>query len=323
MTDVKNSSAFRRIANRFCKVVRETFPTGNYNRDVFDFFCEHVESRVMLAGNVVATVTASGDLRISGDNASNHIHIKAQVGAIRIEGKDGTLVNGQSAVLMFGVQDDIFISMRGGNDAVQIRGIVVRSDMIIRTSSGDDTVIVLDTQVQNDLEIFTESGNDIVAIGTPDVREDLIVVTSSGNDQVIWNSGQVAVDAVFNLGAGNDRLELGEDCTVGEELDIQASGGNDFVGLGPDDVNLNGPADILLGGGDDQLVLDESNFFSSARILGNGGSRDTLRIDPAVSVPTNPAQFESIQIVNNTTTIINNEFSNFIPEVLARVGVII
>src|SRR5262249_36296766 len=101
---------------------------------------ESLENRQMMAGDVFANVSA-GILTIRGDNLSNGITITAGpnpnevvVTGINVDGS-GTAVNGlvNTPVTLVNVTRDIKISMRRGNDTVNVNNLTVNGDLEIRT----------------------------------------------------------------------------------------------------------------------------------------------------------------------------------------------
>lgn len=84
---------------------------------------EPLDRRVMLTGNVMVSLSA-GELTVRGDNLENQIGISQPTpGTIRVQGLDGTKVNGRQSVDITGRTSDLSILMQqGGEDQVTVNG---------------------------------------------------------------------------------------------------------------------------------------------------------------------------------------------------------
>jgi len=111
---------------------------------------EALEPRLLLDGNVTATVSEGGDLKINGDRLGNDITIGAGIGAgqYHVTGNDGTTVNGLLFVVVENVSDDFKIDMRGGDDRVEMSHLTVPDKLKIKTRWGADVVTLDDVIVQ-------------------------------------------------------------------------------------------------------------------------------------------------------------------------------
>jgi hypothetical protein len=100
---------------------------------------EALEQRVMLDGNVTASLTG-GDLTVRGDAQDNHVLItRRSSGKIRIAGEEDTAVNGRRFVDLPQMSDDLLILMRqGGADHVEIQGrFAVPGDLNAQLGAGE------------------------------------------------------------------------------------------------------------------------------------------------------------------------------------------
>src|SRR6478609_5229089 len=134
---------------------------------------ERLESRIVLAGNVSATVRG-GNLQLTGDTLGNEIAIEqSALKSFTISSRDGiTTINGQAGPLTFnGVKKNLSISLGRGDDVVELAG------------SGDSSL-----RVSNRLNIST----------------------GAGNDQVLMNHVH-AIGLHIDLGTQDDLLNVGDD----------------------------------------------------------------------------------------------------------------
>jgi pimeloyl-ACP methyl ester carboxylesterase len=121
--------------------------------------------------NVTAVVNRRGDLVITGNGAANHIAIDQdglRPDQFRISSADGsTTINGRSNPVVFArVRDDVHVSLRGGDDVLELSRINVRGDLRINMGAGTDHVISNDLSDSADLELLRGSAEIIDLAGS-------------------------------------------------------------------------------------------------------------------------------------------------------------
>ena len=100
---------------------------------------ETLEARRFMAGNLSARYVG-GDLRIQGDSADNQVSIFQTAAAkVRVEGHDGTTINGRAFVDFNLIGDDLMVVLgQGGTDRVTVNGSVrVPDDLAIFVAAGE------------------------------------------------------------------------------------------------------------------------------------------------------------------------------------------
>ena len=274
------------------------------NTRLLDLGLEALEHRRLLAGNVQAAVTGGGDLVIAGDNDGNLIRVTTLAsGEFRVDGLDGTTVNGNSSTETFsGVTDDLRINLRNGQNFLLFDELSVPDLLSIRTGSGNDRITFngdggFAQSIGGDLNINTGSGSDgiltILHVADISVGEDLTINTGSGSDSIflrlIVTDGRVSI----NTGSGNDSLSFIRDGGISAinngRVRIAMGDGSDVVnflgvvstdrldintGSGSDSVNIQATSvterlTINLGRDDDELII---SGVPSTDIQINGGS---------------------------------------------------
>ena len=216
---------------------------------------EPLERRCMLAGNVSATINASGDLLIRGDAADNELRITIDtVGNVDLVALDGTTSFDLGNLLTSRMTGDVRVDTRGGSDRVELvslNGPPPVDNVVIRTGAGNDRVRMDVFDASGSISLNMAGGNDVFV-----VRE----VVSSGL-QVQTGTGADSLDLVTffpeefdaNLGAGDDEFLIEE--TSGK-LRLNSGSGNDFIGL----TDITGfDAVVRTGGGGDSLDLEYVN----------------------------------------------------------------
>jgi len=252
---------------------------------VFGSF-ESLEDRVLLAGNVnVAFDAVTGVLTITGDGAGNEIVINddSGLGAPEIYGLNGTVITGEGDGQLPGGVTSIVINLGGGNDVLILddngTGLLTGQDATINMGAGNDIIRLEGDGDEIELGTVTidlGSGNDLVEDNTETSAvqiENLTINGGAGSDVVRIDTGAFEVDNLsINMGRGNDVVAL--DGITGL-TDPNVRNLNLTFGAGPDDLLLaNVAADhtaIRLGGGRDNVLIDNSVFDISFSLRGNGG----------------------------------------------------
>lgn len=255
----------------------------NGQRRKFGLGVENLESRALLAGDVLASVVW-GSLKIQGDADANQIAITdLGGGVIRVEGLDDTTINGKTeaqefAAVRFGVKAELF----EGDDAVSFEGNSAHPlpQVSIETHGGDDTIAV-DHVFSGLLKVGSGDGNDVVKV--LDVTSGLVFIETGLNDDLVQlGDSSVRSDATIRAallkietGAGDDSVEI-EDAIVSAWLTkIDTGMGDDRVSV--DDLQARAAVEIQTGEGTDAVALRNSAFSWLTVDLG-AGDDDQLTI---------------------------------------------
>ena len=275
---------------------------------------EQCESRQLLAGNVAVDVNF-GDLNITGDEAANGVQIAqarnstgaAILGSYVIsgltQGGAPTTINGQAAVIVTGVNDDVQVSLRGGSDqfrtaaigrhffaddlsvnlgegnnTARLDNISVRDDVSVSAGTGADTVLLRGTVGNStanpdaDLSIFTSGGADTVVLFNFFVRDSALIDTglSDSADTVNLITGNVGQDVSIFTHAGSDSVAV-QGVGVNEGLFIDTAGGRDTLIITDSEMD---ELFALMGTNDDRVTM--SNVSGSRATLRGGFGTDTL-----------------------------------------------
>src|SRR5690349_13380959 len=151
---------------------------------------ECLESRAMLAGNVLASVNSAGNLTITGTNAANQIEItQLAANSYLITGTD-TTVNGETEFQVDNVRGSLTVDLKGGADTFTFTGAVdedfsssFTGSILILGGSGNDTIAISNVAAAN-LTVIGGQGADQVTIDTATLRGTLLVTTEAGVDTV-------------------------------------------------------------------------------------------------------------------------------------------
>lgn len=225
---------------------------------------ETLESRRLMAGDVSVSLEPARPgrpptiLRIEGDNAGNQVRVIEQdEGFVRIQGINGTTINGQAVDLV-----------------LQTPGVLTSVDL----GNGDDTIEFLaESTSASAKSISTGNGNDSVLIVAPFSAPGVRINTGNGDDSVLLDYSQSLVVSNINIdtGRGDDFVDI----RFRESGSFSFATGVSLVstGAGDDTVQLsnrlggNSPLIIYLDSGDDTLIGDPDLTPTSLNILAFGG----------------------------------------------------
>lgn len=158
------------------------------NRCLLDV--EALEHRLVLDGNVTVGLR-SGLLVIAGDSLDNQVEISQPTpGTIRVEGLDGTTVNGQGFTEVGGAVRNVTIQMRqGGVDQLGIQGPVrIAADLRVTLGDGELTIEGSDGPVEIGRNLNIQAGengnvtmiNEVSVGGTASIRAGGSVLAVAG-----------------------------------------------------------------------------------------------------------------------------------------------
>lgn len=215
-----------------------------------------------IAGDGNVTVSyVRGNLRVLGDKGNNSIQISGDATSITVLGLGDTKINGAAAPYVIpsaSISNNLLINMRGGNDTVGIKDLIIQNNTGISLGLGNDILEIDHVTGLNDLRVSAGLGNDRVSITNSTFHDNVKVNGSGGNDLI-----------------GLKTVE------VGGNLIARGAGGSDT--LIADATNVGGNAIVTGGGGNDSLGARASAVGHNLRLTGGGG-KDTAQIDQTSSV---------------------------------------
>ena len=225
---------------------------------ISDFAVETLESRHLLAGIVVASLNANGNLIISGDGLSNSIDLTTNLdGDIVISGSSGTEIE--------------FGGTLSTNHTISLSEVGMLRDVRIRLKGGDDTLTINDLDVSGQLNVNLASGNDQLQASMVNVTSQVIVSCGGGSDQVDLQLMDATGALHVNLGRAGS---VGSDALV---VNLFSSGQSSTIrgGSGATDVSIissqfTGNVKFNLGSGDDTLDLLDTSATQMTANLGRG-----------------------------------------------------
>lgn len=225
-------------------------------------------------------------LTIEGDHLGNEIRVvEDAIDHVRIEGLNGTTVNGLAADEVFASLDifpGAFVDLGNGDDSVEyvFTGGQFNHLLQITTGNGDDEATIVASGFVGSLRIDTGTGNDVATVqfAGDALVPWLFLDTGVGDDAVFIEADNSGFPILFNLGV----IETGQ--------------GNDVAAFDGWVAALSGSLIVFLDEGDDTLLGDpDSEVPVPGRVEALGGSgHDTVLNAAYFRSPFALHQFETI-----------------------------
>src|SRR2546430_7455382 len=178
-----------------------------------ELLVEPLESRAMLAGNVLASVDATGMLQITGDSKVNNISISqdASTGAFLLSGVN-TTINGLPSVnlsTLAGFTGGANINLRGGNDVIAFTGASASGsfagDVNVQGGGGNDSVSLSGLNISGAVNIQGGAGNDTVNLSNLTATGNVSISTNGGRDPGLLSKRKSrTANITVQSGAGYD-----------------------------------------------------------------------------------------------------------------------
>jgi hypothetical protein len=271
---------------------------------------ERLEERILLSGNVTASVTSSGNLAVVGLAKGSEILIQSTAGgALQVSSLDGTTtINGStSPFTTSAVTGDVDVFMLQTNDVVDVGGSGTLTNLphnlAVIMLGGSDTVAVENATIGGSVTLFGMLGSDTFTVGGTSSQA---LVTVDGNVSIFGGTGPTNTMAVFNANIdGNlniasngvdDDIQVGFDAglgiigetapahvNVGGNLNITTPQSGGFLGfLGALSFGGFGAASLSFNGGNGfQFSLPGAGSFGSFNSFGAFGCGNVLACDLA------------------------------------------
>ena len=178
---------------------------------------ESVEPRVMLSGDITASLNANGHLKLLGDAEGNDlVAIIAADGSVSFT-SNSTTVNGQTAedVNLAGTVNSISGSLGDGADSLVIQGEtgavpVIDRNVVIRLGAGGDSFTLRGLDVGGRVYIGGDGDNDIITIEAVDADGELIAAGNREADTVSVRYINTGTNVRVRGGGEVDTLTVGE-----------------------------------------------------------------------------------------------------------------
>jgi cyclophilin family peptidyl-prolyl cis-trans isomerase len=264
---------------------------------------EHLETRALLAGNVVASLNGS-HLTVTGDAADNAIDITILNGEIQLRGLSSTTVNGGTApfiiasgtdamagnviIQMAGGNDSVAFSRgikfngivdvhgQAGNDAIAANGVTFNSHAFLWGYEGNDTFSIQDTTTEGSLYVHGHQDNDLITLKNVTLNGFTELKGQDGEDGVSLNDVTSNGALEIKTGFGDDDVTI-RNSDIKSSLLIKTKQDSDAVML--DDNTFGGPVHINLGRDNDGLMVRNANTFNGLFSVQGGDSRQNSASD--------------------------------------------
>jgi len=238
-----------------------------------------LESRVLLAGNVSASLSAAGTLTINGDSNNNRIDITDDgLGTIVVHEDAGGSVNGSNDI-EFNSADvkNVVINGRAGNDDVRVVDLDISGFLTANLGAGMDDFSVDTSHIGGKLTILGSVGNDHIDLFTTEVDGATYINSDGGSDQVHFQDFLAHGIVTVLTGVGDDEVEIFDGAsTFDQAVKVLTDGGSDYVRAG-DGTTFDGSVTVKTGGNADLVEASTSTFNGDVTVLlGAGADEITL-----------------------------------------------
>jgi hypothetical protein len=232
-------------------------------------------SGTLINGINSQTFSGVSSLRIQMNQGNDVVYLGG-IGWHCIEEGDVNLCVGIGGSLT--LSGSLSVDLGAGNDQLTFINTSVGGSTSIKAGAGDDVVAVNGGNTFNGpVLVDLAQGGDNFGTANPGntFNKALRIMGGAGNDVIfIQNSTQVGGTLEFQGQAGGDRIIVAY--STAKKLVIDTAAGNDYVQL--DNATVHTSATVLLGTGDDELVVSEPTFGSTFFDGGPGGDTFMLRI---------------------------------------------
>lgn len=184
-----------------------------------------LESRRLLAGNVLVVASENFTVTINGDKKSNVIEVRLS------EDRDGYLIRGLKSTRINGKRELVLrsptavfmnVNLGKGDDVVTFVGALNTQSVTIDTGDGKDRIRVTGVSHFGDLNISTGKGDDDVALTDVHVTQNLAVDLGRDKDKIAFSAVQVDGNASVNGGSGKNSLRGRDELSVGGQASINS-----------------------------------------------------------------------------------------------------
>lgn len=262
---------------------------------------ESLESRHMLAGNVVAEVT-DGLLSIEGDARENWIEIRqlseSEFLVLGVDsplpGTEGefapTAINGLTAQVFSGVED-FSVKLRGEDDFVFFNGdtsqgapgaIDISGSVLVEGNHGYDNILFEDTTIRGKTRVRGNDGGDTIQFLDCTLVSIANIRGQGQGDTIGIFRTTFRDDAIIVGGNGPDRFFIGlqqgqlEGANFRQNVFLHGGRNRDFIEF--TDTRVIGNATILGGAQKDDLDFNDSVFKGDTKI-NSGSGKDIIELN--------------------------------------------
>lgn len=187
---------------------------------------EYLESRLALAGNIVASLV--GDtLHLTGDRLDNDAIITLYDGTVSVGSIRNTTINGATGLSLTvdPARLNLIVDGLAGNDHiwVNVGTTAMNTNISVRGGDGNDNLAVVaaaDGILLGSAMIDAGKGDDVIEFGVS-ATGNVSISGGTGADQVTLRAIAIAGDLLLTTGDGNDRVTIanGAECSGRVTLD--------------------------------------------------------------------------------------------------------
>ena len=250
---------------------------------------EHLESRQMLSGTVLASVSG-GKLVLTGDAQANDITLDQaglQSSEVRITGdgtkiklgRQGALVD---SIVVSGITKGVVAKLGNGDDSITFTGATLAGSVTVSSGAGSSNVHLTQTHIVGALKISSGAGTSHnIDLADVQIGGKLTISNGSGTGHVTLTHTSAAGHVSLRGGAGtNHDMDL-TDAQVGGKLTISNGSGTGHVTL--TDTSAAGNVSIVNRGNASSVLLDGVEALAGMKISAKIGQNTVIVGDTSIT----------------------------------------
>ena len=272
-----------------------------HEQDFFPLYVTPLEERVLLSGNVIATLVGT-DLFLHGDELDNEIEITTESNEVVVKGINQTTVNGNDSLVVFDADTtpgSFYVNLKNGENDLFIHQVDVDGNVFVWGGDQNDRVRIASADFGGSLHVNTFGGNDSIGLnqvstgwssflntwgdeGLISVRDfqvglDFFAFSGNSDDVLVVENSNVRNNVfVFQHGGNDDNVW--SETSVGREFFVWGGFGDDVVTL--TETSIGGLSFFFMDPGSDNVAIQEGNSFGRKLFaFGGGGPNESFSAD--------------------------------------------
>jgi hypothetical protein len=242
-------------------------------------FVAAAASTAFAAGDVVATLSATGELDLTGDDLANDVAVTRDptTKEFLVLGRNGTTVNGGTEFRTLGVKS-IRAVMNGGDDVLAVAGLRLKKNLYADMGEGNNSLDLYHVIVGGRVNVYGGAGDDTIKVEAGcDLLGGGLANAGDGVNHVAVTDSTVRGRLRILTGGGDDLVEIHHDgFTSDASLSIRTGAGNDTVDyLG---CTFQCPVETLTGAGTDTINIMTSRFERAVG-MNTGDDDDNVEVE--------------------------------------------
>lgn len=277
-----------------------SFATRRRSRSGLRGYCDALEPRRLLSGNVTAALV-SGTATITGDTADNAIQIGISNGSLVLTGLNGTTINNAATFTLAAdtstLAANLNIALGAGNDAVYVtEGVNITGNLTVNDVAGNSILAVRGATLTGNFSGTISGGALSLSLESSTISGTLTVQSGQGRDTISMLSSTIGGTTSLSTGGGEDQIVLDQvtlkslfmatanqadhvalrQVTINGNLSVDLGRHRDFFSM--QNVTISGNMTLNGRGGIDNIALQGTNSVAGTALMNGQGGRNRISI---------------------------------------------